>query len=315
MGNDYKYNRRQDSSPVRYLTETLNAYQHAIKESSNEFENGPLSVGMDVLLGEASSHSKNQRLSNNVFLTQLRDHCGYMEKGFVTLSELQSLFPEAAHDSVTKFGLDNGQSIRKISNVNDSEVWTGADNQSVASSLIAQTIPSVMMDTLFRSISFSVTNGSGPNNYIIDINPMMTKTMVNISVDMIQSYIVEFERRLKTDVLNLISRGNQIPFKLIVSSDLAGDSIIDVAIGNEGLTRYVAPTFGDALFAPVITRDISLVNSISNDMIWLVSQVIDPNKHSPSAMQTFTPYEHPQSQVINTNFNQQGNDYVDLGLI
>ncbi len=316
-GADYKYSRREDSSPVRFLSGTLSAYQHAVKEADADHLDGFNGTGFETLLGEASSHSCNQKLSSNAFLSILRERCGYMENGYVTLADLQQCYPETSYDSVTKYSMDNGQSIRKISYAEHSEVWGGADNLSIAASLIGQTVPSVMMDTLFRSISFSVTNGSGPNQYHIDINPNMTKTMVTVARDMIQGNIIEFERRLKTDILNIISRGNQIPFRMVVSSDLAGETIIDISVGSENLTRFIAPTFSDALSAPVITRDMNLVKAISSDMIYLVKSVINPQvnltgqQYNPNM---FTTYEHPQTPIVNPNINQ-GNNYVDLGLL
>lgn len=311
LGGDYKYSRRMDSSPTRYLSGTLNSFQNAVLESnSNAFDNEATS--MEVLLGEATSFSRNNTMRGNTFMSRLRDHAGYMENGYITFRELQMLFPEAASDQVTMFSMDNGKSIRKVSYAHDSEIWSGADHISVGASLIAQTVPSVMMDTFFRSISISVTNGHGPNNYIFDVNPAMTRTLVNISSDMAMGYVMEFERRMKTDILNIISKGNQIPFKLVVSSDLAGETIIDIALGSDPLTRYVAPTFSDSLFTPVITRDLGLVSNISNDLIWLVGEVIKPAQNFVTS--NVQQYQHPTMDVINTNVNA-GVEHANLGLL
>lgn len=309
-GLDYSYSRRRDTSPTRYLSGTLNAFQHAVRECGTDTDS------LEILYGESSSHSANSRMSSNPFISRLRDHCGYMENGFVTLADLQAVFPETSYDTVTQYAMDDGRSIRKVSHIGDSETWTGADNESVASSLIAQTIPSVMMDTFFRSVAFSATNGSGPNEYLIEFNPAMIKTLVNVSTELAQAKILELEHRIKTDILNIISRGNQIPFQMIVSSDLSGDTIIDMGYQTQSLTRYIAPTFSDSLFTPVLTRDHNLLTNISSDMIHLVTEVINPYTGF-NANSTITPYVHPVAEPVYNTPQMQGNinDYPDLGLL
>jgi len=132
-------------------------------------------------------------------------------------------------------------------------------------------------------------------------------------------YLIEFERRLATDCLNTISMNNQIPFQLSMSSDLAGDSVIDISLQHESVVRFVAPTFTDGLFAPVITRDAAKAGKIANDMLYLVSEVV-PNAPKQSAILAMqqgvpahdaymvTPYTHPvmPAAMYNPSQAQQG---------
>lgn len=312
-GSGYKYSKRRDTSPTRYLSNTLGSYQQAVKEYNNSSMDGEISA--EVLLGEAASFSRNTQLYTNSFIAVLRDRAGYMEKGYVTLRELQEMFPETRMENVLRYSMDNGQSIRKVNLAEDSQGWGGADYTSIGASLIAQTVPSIMMDSYFRSISFSVTNGTGPNQYLFDLNPHMTKSVID-NIDMVP-YVNEFERRLSIDTLNGISRGNQVPFRMIVSSDLAGDTVIDISIGGDNMARYVAPTFSDSLFSPVVTRDVNLPNSVSNDMYWLVSEVIPSNLNIMQSHAPVKGYDHPQQTLITTQQHTVGESYdtLNLGLV
>jgi hypothetical protein len=97
-----------------------------------------------------------------------------------------------------------------------------------------------------------------------------------------------------------------------MSSDLAGDSVIDISLNGESVVRFVAPTFTDGLFAPVITRDAAKANKIANDMLYLVSEVV-PNAPKASALQAMqqgvpqhdaymvTPYMHPSLPAAQYN--------------
>lgn len=313
-GGSFKYSRRMDTSPTRYLSGTLNAYQHAIKENdlSNSQGLDLASADKDILFGEASSSCRNTQIHSNAFLALLKERSGYTEKGHVTWRELNYLFPELLQSQVTSVGMDNGQSIRKINHAGQSEYWTGAGSMAVATSLLAQTIPSIMMDNFFRAISFAVTNGMGPNKYVLEIHPHGTKSLID-NLDM-RPYLIEFERRLSVDILNSLSRGNQIPFQISMSSDLSGDSVIDIALGNESTTRFIAPTFADSLNSPVITRNDALPGRISNDMLYLVEQVINPN--GQIATTPTTSYVHPVAQATNiSNINLGASNVADLGLL
>lgn len=326
-GGSFKYSMRKDTSPVRYLSSSLSAYQHARKEynsSTHDTDDILFNRGTDsneVLFGEAAAMCRNSSITNNTFLQILRDHTGYMEQGYVTWGELQKLFPELCHPTVARFSMDDGRSIRKVSHAGQSQNWNGADYTSIGASLLAQTIPSIMMDTFFRQVSFAVTNGNGPNEYLFEIHPKATASIIN-GIDM-RPYIIELERRIKVDVLHNITRGNQLPFKISMISDLAGESIIDISIGNEAVERFVAPTFADSLFSPVITRNHQLSGNIANDITWLVKKVIDgdndvSNVNQFATGQGYQQYQHPVAQAAQFNpqaFNGVSNNVADLGLL
>lgn len=314
-GGAYKYSQRRDTSPTRYLSDTLNAWQHAVKENALEAKSEDIfgQPDKDVMFGEAATTCRNSQIHTNAFLGMLKDHAGYMERGYITWSDLNRLFPETMHQSVTQYAFDNGRSMRKVNHAEDSETWAGADYTSIGASLLAQTIPSIMMDTFLRSCSFAVTNGAGPNNYIFEFHGNNSKSIID-NLDM-RPYITEFERRLSVDILNNITRGNQLPFKISMHSDLAGDSIIDIAIGGSSVSRFVAPTFSDSLFSPVITRNEQLPSNLSGDMLWLVQEVI-PVQNQQQALQSVG-YQHPVAAPIMTNnaITQGTNNALDLGLV
>lgn len=274
QGGAYKYSARRDTSPTRYLADAMSAMQHAVMESHmNSFDGAPNSK--DHLYREAASHSTNQDIHSNTFFAALKDHCGFMEKGYVTFGELRALFPELnRYGEVTHFAMDNGQSIRKVNFADQSNHWGGADNTTIAASLLAQVIPAAMMDNYIRNVSFAATNGNGPGQFAIEIHETATKSVID-GINMIP-YLNAFLHRLRVDVLGVISHNNQVPFNVSMMSDLAGDSVIDIRIGAENVIRYVAPTCCDSLFSPVLTRRDDLPRQMSADLLYLVGEAI-PN--------------------------------------
>lgn len=316
----YQYSHRQDTSPVRYVSNALGAFQHSVREadmlSDDNFGNAAAN-SKEHLYGEAQSYAANQNIHSNSFLAILKERAGYMERGYVTWGELCGLFPELVQQhGCAQWAMDNGQSMRKVNFAESSMHFHGADMTSIAAATLAQTIPSLMMDTFLRHVSFAVTNGDMPGTYRFEFHGEGIKSIME-GVDM-RGYLIEFERRLATDALNTISMNNQMSFQLSMSSDLAGDSVIDISLNGEQVVRFVAPTFTDGLFTPVITRDAAKANKISNDMLYLVSEVV-PNAPKHAAMlamqnvgQNFpqqtqheqfmvTPYQHPTMPAANYN--------------
>lgn len=309
-GGAYKYSRRHDVSPSRYLSQTLGAFAKANKEAQATDNVG----NPEYLYGEAASYAGNLDIHSNEFFARLKENCGYMEKGFVTLQEMQSLFPELQH--TMKYSLDDGRSIRKVNQAEDSNHWHGATRTDVAASTLAQVVPAIMMDNFIRSISFAVTNGQGIGNYAIEIHGQGTRSVVD-NLNMVP-YLEEFQRRLITDALNTLTYRNQIGFQLSMSSDLAGDSVIDISLDGEPYIRYVAPTFSDSLFTPIVTQDAQRPQAISSDLLYLAEQTVEtPSVNMvANAMGMQPQYQTtPQQQVPTQTHQGANNDFDYSGLL
>lgn len=274
-GGAYKYSRRQDTSPSRYLSRALQSFHHAVKEA--EMADGlDAQTDRDLIYGEAQSYAANLDIQANEFFNILRDNAGFMERGYVTLRDLQQLFPELAH--TMHYSLDDGRSIRRLNQRDDSAPWQGSDRTTLAATILGQVVPAIMMDNFIRTISFAATNGLGYGNYDIDIHEEGTRSVVD-GLNMI-NYIQEFQRRLAVDVLNTISHNNQVRFQISMASDLAGESEIHIALDGMPVEKFVVPTFSDSLFSPVITHQRQAADKISADLLYLIEETV-PVRHGP----------------------------------
>lgn len=84
-----------------------------------------------------------------------------------------------------------------------------------------------------------------------------------------------------------------------MQSDLAGDSVITISLDGEAPVRYVAPTFTDSLFSPMVSTQMDAATKVSNDMIAIASDVLSlgvqdgVNLNVPLAQPTVaTPYQN-----------------------
>lgn len=315
-GGTYKYSMRRDTSPVRYLADNLTAWQHAVQESAMDSDglNFQHTGGTSMLLGEAQAYAANLDIHANTFLASLKDHAGYMERGYITFADLCRLYPEAGRMfDVTHFSMDNGQSIRRVNFVEHSEHWMGADPVSIGASLLAQVVPSIMMDNYLRNIHFTAVNGMGHSQYVIDVQEQSVRSIID-GLPM-QPYIQEFMRRIAVDILNSITRNNELPFQVGMMVDLMGDSVIDISLGNETLRRYIAPTFSDSLFTPMLTHDANVPKAISNDLIHLVTSVIPASGNHASISNLLQPQVVPTATANQPVQGTELNDYKHFGLL
>lgn len=279
QGGTYQYSNRRDTSPTRYFADALGSWQHALKEQEmSQFDD---SINLDQVFTEAQAISSNQNIHSNSFIATLKDRASYMERGFVTFADLNNCFPETIEKqshSVTKWTPLGSVGVRQLNQSHQSMHWNGSEPITIAASLLAQVIPAIMMDNFIRQVSFAATNGAGPNAFAVDMGGrhMDNTAMLVPGMDEIQ-YLNEFQRRVIVDALTPITRGNQIPFQLSIHADLVSDTVIDITLGSESTRRYVAPTFTDSLFSPVLTRSDTALKKVSEDILYLVRGVLPDN--------------------------------------
>lgn len=330
----FQYSQREDTSPVRYISNTLGAFGHATKEAAmlNDDNHGNSQHNnKEFLFSEAQSYTANASIHANTFLARLKENAGYMSRGYVTWADLCGLFPELTMHGITEVGMDTGTSRRQVMHREDSDHFIGSDDVSIAAATLAQTVPSLMMDTFLRTVTLAVTNsyGQSASPYSIQIFENGCRTIMdNISM---KPYMLEFERRMVIDALNTITFSGNRQHQISISSDLAGDTIIDISLDGQPSVRYVTPTFTDALNPPVLTRDKDRSRKIANDMLYLVQEVVPNQGNRAAAMGMFDPnafmaagggpvepsyadYVHPSMGTINAGPASHQNAYDFGGL-
>jgi hypothetical protein len=64
-------------------------------------------------------------------------------------------------------------------------------------------------------------------------------------------------------VLNSITFGNQDLLMLDLSVDVFGETYIGISLGGNPRMDYVAPTFADSLYSPVVSNTLESVNNLT----------------------------------------------------
>lgn len=268
---------RNYSSPARYMERTLKGMYHAVQEAAQDPDGD-----QESLLSAASDHLSPQLMFHSDFFDILKQYTGYYQRGYVTWRELLQVFPEA--NDRTDAYINDLNELRRMSGAGDSEHWNGQGNTTVAATLIGQVVPSLMMDSYLRTVMVTAENGQGLSNYNIHPEPHNTTFIVDGTDGQFQqNQIMEFLRRLATDVLDGMTHRNQLPFFLTIHADLVGETVINITLDGDGPVRFVVPSFSDALFSQQATLDENYQRSMADHMTYLAQEVIPTVSHNTSA--------------------------------
>lgn len=281
---------RSMASPSRYLYKTLKGMQQAVSEIG--MDDGYGMEDMEARYSAAGTHVVSEQMYSRQFFSRLKDETGLFQNGFVTLAELNRVFPET--DSVTDCLLnDNFSTHRRMSDASDGEHWRGNNNITVASTVIAQTFPAILMDNFIRTVVVVAENGYGQSEYNINIQPEATSLIVNTGDPMFeQRCISEVIRRTAVDVLDSITKRNNLPFYLTISSDIGGETILELTLDGK-YTRHVVPTFCDSLFTTQATLSSEHQTRLATDLTFLADEVIPMH----NGLATGEGYFQPEPQI------------------
>lgn len=268
---DQKYSRRNELSPTRYLSRALNGYKKASMETGADESYDDFASSDSSLYGNAASYLHNDSMINNEFLRRLREETAYGRLGYVTYGELCAMFP-GFDDQCVQVAMDDGRSMRRMSSRDDGEVWTGQDANTIASSLLSQVVPGIMMDCMLTNIHFTVVNGEGYGQFRVLVSPQSVM-MISDKLDPSQ-FVQRFIDRLSIEAMVAITQNNLLGIQLDMATDIVGESIIRISINGTPWDTFIAPTFADSTYTLMLSTDPSALSKISNDISWLASQVV-----------------------------------------
>ncbi len=269
--NDIHQNRHEYGSLVDAVTNPmLNVYQSAIDDD----EAKPL-------------------VSTNPFIKQLAIAQGTSYRSVTSftlkiLSEICNYLP-----NVTKIIQPSGSMRRSMPNTADSEYWSARNRETVAATIIYNSLSAIMFDLMITKIRFTSTNmtiNGKPATMIGDVKSLI-ETDITPSV---QSLIFRFEN----EIMPSLTFNNQDSYQVQIEIDIFGHAVINIAFEGQPMVRYVNPSFADSTFSPIITNNPETKNNIVNDISFMLENI-------SSADSVIPPVARPSQPVQNTNIPTQ----------
>lgn len=262
-----KSKRSNNIVPI-YTANILDAYLQSSRQEGH--------VSNDVLRENATALVKSNTVSSDPFMSFISQRNHLSQTNTFTLGDLQAL--DSNINNIINVVPTTASYSSNLHSAGQTASWGSSDYSTLCATMIAQSVPSYMLQQGINKIHFTSTNLDFGGN---------TTTIVNTAKSFNEGYglgeqIQAFKFRLENELMRSISHNNQTGFQLEVLCDLLGETWVKVSINGESLVDYVCPSFCDALMTPVVTRNESVVSAIAHDFDNIMTTMGDfgNNNHS-----------------------------------
>lgn len=160
-----------------------------------------------------------------------------------------------------------------------SEGWQGADHETQAAVHITNSLPAIMIRLGLTVLHFTATNRNLGGTQI------MIGSMLGFDETMLEQAFGPVKTHIEAEILNRISLNNSIGYDLEVRCEIMGQTNIMFSYDGRPPVGYVAPTFADALTAPVMTQDSQRLNNVSWDFKELCEKLVQTDTGTDLANQ------------------------------
>lgn len=262
---------RSNDMPTTYAANIINS----VAQGYNNMEIGQTPANA---LSTARARVFERPLAENVFIHALALASGRPCPTSFSLRELMDI--DANANNAIKFIPLAITDILQPHTVVGSDTcpWTSNTNESVLATVLASSVPSLMLQNYMTTIGFSCTNDTPDRRMRFDI--LTTPTFL-ANLDL-RNYIPGFMGRLEHEIMFDQSFGNEQTYAVTFVGDIYGESRIGVIIDGGSLTWYATPSFADAKLVTVFTPN----NQIYRNALSQFGQIID---HMKPAIQGHAP--------------------------
>lgn len=274
-----KKSSRKNTSAPHYVAGVLKGYRDTTEFSDN-------AADLSDMMSQAAGTVKDEDMGGDKFFHQLTTQTAtFSEGGTVSLGELNSVFPDFDAKAVVIMSSQVNRSTQpyELHQAGQTESWTSSNNETVWATILAQSLPSIMMDLMITQVAFVATNQTLDGQFYVNIGDVGSFSNIDMTM-----YVEQFTSRLKTEILRGLSSNNLADFNLTMMVDIMGETCITLSIAGGPPTEYVAPSFCDALFAPLLTNNQQHIETVAHDMQELSSNINTVHRHgSANEFQSF----------------------------
>lgn len=276
LRSDPQRSNRGNNLPAQYLARVVDGFYYGAQMADFGYGNA------DVL-SKSREQVMEAPISENPFIRWLGERHQQAAGYQFTFAELEELDYNARN--MVNFIVNGPTQQAAQHHAGLTSYWTGSDRPTVVATSLMQAIPALMMDLLISKIILRSTN--------YDIGGQMSTVLIDAKsltgIDM-RNYYDRFIRRLEQEVIQDFTFNNQEMYQLEIRADIFGETWISLSLAGQPAIQYVAPSFCDNLFTPVIAQNQLQFDALVLDMERLVNNVNDTVAHYRQAPQGINPY-------------------------
>lgn len=266
-----KLSKRINTQSSQYLSRTLRAGLN--NRGGNDF----LSDDTDGTQGWVGARGdvKEPLVSSNAVLSKFQEDTNIMSDGFVTYRSLCYRTP----DIDDRTDVIRARRDLPMHSRGQSEGWGGADTETLAATIVAQTVPTMLMENMYSEIYFTCTNDTQTGEFVTQVGnliPFIPETDIDENFNRL---IGQIEHTLMPDlVLN-----NQIIVTIGVHCAIYGETSIEISVDGAPVRPYTFPTFCEAVLSPMLTEDMGVRDMLARDISDIIDSLDTSTGSAPTA--------------------------------
>lgn len=153
--------------------------------------------------------------------------------------------------------------------VNGVENWNGSTVETIAATIIANGLTSIMLNHGLGEVGFSATNNSL-------MGPVIEYTMVPLGIvgQDVSAVLNSFNNMVQSEILNAVSHGDMLNYNVRVHCAILSATEIEIQLNSNPPVSYTSPTFADAMLAPVLTTNRERLGEVAHDFTILLENTL-----------------------------------------
>ena len=286
-----KKSRRSNGVATDYLSRVMTAHRNAVEGSDH-------SEDLSKIMGSAQGLVRESLVSQDAALQQFQRHADFSESNSITYGELQVLCPHLDHVThVTRpGGVYQTAQTGQVHQRGLSEHWNGTNNETIMATILSQSVPGILMDLMLTKVGIHATNQTLDGSYHVQITDARGFAE---GLDL-TPYLQRFRERLTHEILIGLTQNNLIDIQIQGVFDLLGESNIQISVAGGPFVPFCAPSFADALWAPVLTNNAQTLQVLAHDI----------NSLAENLSVDFSPANAPYPSLNHPEFNNGNSDTV-----
>lgn len=258
-------NRRNNHSAT-YLTDTLTSIQNVVTHNLTQ-STGSLHIPESTLYSQARSAAQMKELNPllDSFMSLIMARTDFQHTGSVAWGDLQKLFPtlDGICQGIKQGGIMEIRSTIPEFGMGDISDWKGSNLENQMATVLINTIPSLMTDCLLSDVAFVSHNQTHNGQTVSGVNH--SRTLLGDNVDC--TYLVNaFIQRLETEIIPIISVGGKRDYNVAMSCEISGETQLTLSIAGMKVVSYMAPSYCDNLYTPVMTYNQNRLGMLATDI-------------------------------------------------
>lgn len=275
-----KYITRSDSVASNFVGKALVAYVSSVKTDGYDF------FQSSNYSNAAQKASLNIQSMDN-FVRAMKNASSGVSGVTFTLQDLMMFDPDCTRADVLQVA---EQSFSGPS-VGMAAYWHTSDLTTTLAYMVAQTVPSVMINNNITQLEFIATNETMDGLTNVQIGLIRTVFTVSMADTILKMKVSE---HLSRELANVLSASNNQSYFLKVSCLITGDCNVSIRLGTDPISDFVCPIYADNTFSVNITHNNQRLDQVATGIQYVITETSEALDHAGRVS---------NAQVFSGNFN------------